>query len=54
MRGWFILQSQSRNLLNRLIAQVISSLTASLSFDGALNVDVTESQTNLVYILEST
>ena len=34
--------------LNRLIAQVISSLTASLRFDGALNVDVTEFQTNLV------
>ena len=28
--------------------QVISSLTASLRFDGALNVDVTEFQTNLV------
>jgi len=34
--------------LNRLIAQVISSLTASLRFAGALNVDVTEFQTNLV------
>merc|ERR1712023_171567 len=34
--------------LNRFIAQVISSLTASLRFDGALNVDVTEFQTNLV------
>ncbi len=34
--------------LNRLIAQVISSLTASLRFDGALNVDITEFQTNLV------
>jgi len=34
--------------LNRLIGQVISSLTASLRFDGALNVDVTEFQTNLV------
>jgi len=34
--------------LNKLIAQVISSLTASLRFDGALNVDVTEFQTNLV------
>merc|ERR1711907_805092 len=34
--------------LNRLIAQIISSLTASLRFDGALNVDVTEFQTNLV------
>jgi len=34
--------------LNRLIAQVISSLTASLRFDGSLNVDVNEFQTNLV------
>ena len=30
------------------VLQVISSLTASLRFDGALNVDVTEFQTNLV------
>jgi len=30
------------------LPQVISSLTASLRFDGALNVDVTEFQTNLV------
>ena len=30
--------------LNRLIGQVISSLTASLRFDGALNVDITEFQ----------
>merc|ERR1711912_213252 len=29
--------------LNRLVAQCISSLTASLRFDGALNVDVTDS-----------
>ncbi|KAF6164230.1 hypothetical protein GIB67_010200 [Kingdonia uniflora] len=34
--------------LNRLVSQVISSLTASLRFDGALNVDVIEFQTNLV------
>jgi tubulin alpha len=34
--------------LNRLIAQVISSLTASLRFAGALNVDINEFQTNLV------
>ena len=34
--------------LNRLIAQVISSLTASLRFDCALNVDINEFQTNLV------
>lgn len=36
--------------LNRLIAQIISSITASLRFDGALNVDLTEFQTNLVLI----
>merc|ERR1711945_70034 len=34
--------------LNRLLAQIMGSLTASLRFDGALNVDVTEFQTNLV------
>ncbi|KAJ8873490.1 hypothetical protein PR048_024308 [Dryococelus australis] len=34
--------------LNRLIAQVVSSATASLRFDGSLNVDFTEFQTNLV------
>merc|ERR1711897_50976 len=33
---------------NRLLAQCISSVTASLRFDGALNVDLTEFQTNLV------
>ncbi|KAL7671890.1 hypothetical protein ACOME3_006792 [Neoechinorhynchus agilis] len=34
--------------LNRLIGQVVSSITASLRFDGALNVDINEFQTNLV------
>jgi tubulin alpha len=34
--------------LNRIIAQVISSLTASLRFEGALNVDINEFQVNLV------
>lgn len=34
--------------LNRLIAQVVSSITASLRFDGSLNVDLMEFQTNLV------
>ncbi|KAF3704886.1 Tubulin alpha-1B chain Alpha-tubulin 2 Tubulin alpha-2 chain Detyrosinated tubulin alpha-1B chain [Channa argus] len=34
--------------LNRLISQLVSSITASLRFDGALNVDLTEFQTNLV------
>merc|ERR1712223_2117669 len=34
--------------LSRLISQIVSSITASLRFDGALNVDLTEFQTNLV------
>ena len=34
--------------LNRIIAQIMSSITASLRFEGALNVDLTEFQTNLV------
>ncbi|KAJ1871790.1 alpha-tubulin [Coemansia sp. RSA 990] len=34
--------------LNRLIAQIVSSITASLRFEGSLNVDLTEFQTNLV------
>ncbi|CEF68211.1 Alpha tubulin-like protein [Strongyloides ratti] len=34
--------------LNRLISQIVSSVTASLRFDGALNVDLNEFQTNLV------
>ncbi|KAM0678061.1 alpha-tubulin [Binucleata daphniae] len=34
--------------LNRIIAQVVSSITASLRFPGSLNVDLTEFQTNLV------
>jgi tubulin alpha len=34
--------------LNRLISQVVSSITASLRFNGALNVDMMEFQTNLV------
>lgn len=34
--------------LNRLISQIVSSITASLRFEGALNVDLTEFQTNLV------
>ena len=34
--------------LNNLIAQVVSSVTASLRFDGSLNVDLNEFQTNLV------
>lgn len=34
--------------LNRLVSQVISSLTATLRFDGASNMDVTKFQANLV------
>jgi len=34
--------------LNRLIGQVVSSITASLRFEGELNVDLNEFQTNLV------
>ncbi|XP_040848457.1 tubulin alpha-1C chain-like [Ochotona curzoniae] len=34
--------------LNRLMSQVVSSITASLRFQGALNVDLQEFQTNLV------
>uniref|UniRef100_A0A8C0I654 Tubulin alpha chain n=1 Tax=Balaenoptera musculus TaxID=9771 RepID=A0A8C0I654_BALMU len=34
--------------LNRLISQRVSSITASLRCDGALNVDLTEFQTDLV------
>ncbi|VEL06953.1 unnamed protein product [Protopolystoma xenopodis] len=54
---FYILVNFSRNLdidrptytnLNRLIGQIVSSITASLRFDGALNVDLTEFQTNLV------
>jgi hypothetical protein len=35
-------------LQNRLIGQIVSSITASLRFDGALNFDLTEFKTNLV------
>ncbi|KAK4302226.1 hypothetical protein Pmani_025676 [Petrolisthes manimaculis] len=34
--------------LNQLISQVVSSITASLRYGGALNVDLSEFQTNLV------
>ncbi|KAH8082582.1 Tubulin/FtsZ, GTPase domain-containing protein [Filobasidium floriforme] len=42
------IQSPGYTNLNRLIAQVVSSITASLRFDGSLNVDLNEFQTNLV------
>ena len=34
--------------LNRLMAQIVSSITASLRFDGSLNADLTQFHTNLV------
>lgn len=34
--------------LNRLLAQVVSSITASLRFEGAINVNLEEFLTNLV------
>jgi len=38
----------SYDVLNRLIAKAVSSMTASLRFAGELNVDLNEFQTNLV------
>merc|ERR1719419_1881804 len=38
----------SYSQLNVIIAKVVSSMTASLRFDGELNVDLGEFQTNLV------
>ena len=34
--------------MNRLISQIVSLITASLRFDGAINVDLNEFQTNFV------
>lgn len=42
------IESPSYTHLNRLISQVVSSITASLRFNGALNVDMSEFQVNLV------
>merc|ERR1712190_594393 len=44
----FDIERQTYTNRIRLLAQIISSLTALLLFDGALNVDITEFQTNLV------
>ena len=44
----YVTQSGDRkarvNNLNQLIGQIVSSITASLRFDGALNVDLNEFQ----------
>jgi tubulin alpha len=42
------LKRPSYENLNRLISKVISSMTASLRFEGEMNVDLNEFQTNLV------
>jgi len=42
------LQKPTYTNLNRLISQVVSALTCSLRFEGTLNVDINEFQTNLV------
>merc|ERR1711920_1143472 len=42
------LKKPSYRNLNKIIAKVVSSMTASLRFDGELNVDMNEFQTNLV------
>jgi len=42
------LEKPTYSNLNRLISQVVSSLTVSLRFPGTLNVDINEFQTNLV------
>ena len=41
-------QRPTYNNLNRVVSQVVSSITASLRFEGPLNVDLPEFQTNLV------
>ena len=45
---WLDIKRPSYDNLNRLISKVISSMTASLRFEGELNVDLNEFQTNLV------
>jgi len=45
---WLDIQRPSYDNLNRLITKTVSSMTASLRFEGELNVDLNEFQTNLV------
>lgn len=42
------IQSPTYKHINQLVAQVVSSMTASLRFEGNLNVDLNEFETNLV------
>ena len=46
--GDALLRSLRFTCVNRLLTQIIFSLTASLRFDGGLTVDATEFQANLV------
>ena len=39
--------------LNRLIGQVVSSITASLRFDGSLNVDLNEFQVIIIMLFQN-
>ena len=39
--------------LNRLIGQVVSSITASLRFDGSLNVDLNEFQVRIIMLFQN-
>ncbi|KAK6027445.1 tubulin/FtsZ family protein [Ostertagia ostertagi] len=41
-------KSPNYSNLNRIVAQVVSSITASIRFSGELNVDLSEFSTNLV------
>jgi len=45
---WLSIKRPSYDNLNRLITKTVSSMTASLRFEGELNVDLNEFQTNLV------
>ena len=45
---WLDIKRPDYGNLNRLITKVLSSMTASLRFEGELNVDLNEFQTNLV------
>jgi tubulin alpha len=45
---WLDIKRPSYDNLNRIICKVVSSMTASLRFEGELNVDLNEFQTNLV------
>merc|ERR1712212_277828 len=42
------IERPSYSNINRLVSQVVSSVTTSLRFEGAMNVDLNEFQTNLV------